>query len=162
MFKAIKKVVFGAFATAAAVGIAPKEAGAWLKVHNNTSLVVNFAHAFDSVNTQVCGYYDGCSNTQNELDNWRVKGWWVIGAGGTVTVQSEAFYNAWHQYFAYDSTGTWFWQGGGRKFRTTSTGFSHCGGSNIGTLRTFKPLSTYRCCGVFCGGSTNNTHHLNL
>lgn len=162
MFKTFGKLFLGAAAAAAVASAAPREAGAWLKVHNNTNLTINFAHAFDSMNGQFCGYYDGCDNSQNELDNWRVKGWWVIKKGATATVQSEDYNNAWHQYFAYDSTSTWFWQGGGRTFRTQSSAFSYCGGHALGTPRTFRVLSTYKCCGLVCSGSSNHTLNLNI
>lgn len=90
---------------AAAITGAPRPAAAWTRFHNNSPYTIWAAHAFDSVSGFLCGYSDGCATSS------RVKGWFQIAPGGTVTVDSRGWGNATHEAYADDGLGH-YWEGG--------------------------------------------------
>src|SRR6185503_15451812 len=95
-----------------AMTMLPGTAGAWLKFKNSTPNTIWTAHAFSSTSGFLCGWNDGCSGGRGE---WRIQGWWAIAPGGTVTVQSQNYGNAFHDYYAEDSFGH-VWSGGGGSY----------------------------------------------
>lgn len=128
-------------------------ANAWTRFHNNTSNTISTAHAYDSVSGFLCGYSDGCPS------NWHLKGWWNIAPGGTVTVDGNAWGNASHDVYGFDSLGH-EWTGGGGNPLGGSYGipfdraFSGCQYDFL-TLprteyRTFARIRYSTCCGGSC------------
>ncbi|MDX2054463.1 MAG: hypothetical protein SFV15_18825 [Polyangiaceae bacterium] len=138
----------------AAVGSA-SNASAWLKFKNNTANTIWTSHAWASTSGFGCGYWDACDKTDSNVTGYRVRGWWAIAPGGIVTVQSENFGNAWHQYYAEDAVGH-KWNGGGYTFFTPhASAYGHCGdftgfGEAASDFTVHRWLSTSRCCGVTC------------
>ena len=135
----------------------PGEAGAWLKFKNSTPNMIWTAHAFASTSGFLCGYNDGCSGSRGE---WRVQGWWAIAPGGTATVQSNTYGNAWHDYYAEDSFGH-VWKNGGGTYCSDQTAFDRCDQDLcIGcmgncpnpnpSLLQYRRLRSTRCCGGTC------------
>lgn len=150
----MKKLVLFAFVATVSYLGTTTDAHAWLKFKNNTDYDLATSHAYASYDgNQFCGYFDACRNSGN--GTYRVEGWWIIAPGGTKTVSSQGFHEAYHQFYAFNHLG-WEWAGGGRTFWTTYAKHSHCGDFSYPGFfqKTYRVLSSRRCCGVTC--SPNN------
>jgi uncharacterized membrane protein len=144
----------------------PGSADAALKFKNSTPNAVFVAHAFASTSGFGCGYNDGCSGGRGD---WKVEGWWRVAPGGTTTVHSQTYGNAWHDFYAEDGLGH-VWQGGGGTFCTPIVAFGRCNNDEclgcIGNcpnpnprILTYRPLRHEWCCGIACGPES---HTVNL
>lgn len=141
-------------------------ANASLKFKNGTPNTIWTAHAFSSTSGFLCGYNDGCSGSRGE---WRVQGWWAIAPGGTATVQSATYGNAYHDYYAEDSLGH-IWASGGGRYPVDQAAFDVCQNDiepigcitfdcpscppcqtgNTVRMLDFRRLRGSRCCGGSC------------
>jgi uncharacterized membrane protein len=134
------------------------QAHAWYKIKNGTTSTIWVSHAFSSTQRFLCGWNDGCDEATTS--GWRVEGWWMIAPGGTSTIQSQGFGNAYHQIYAHDSVGH-VWGGGGGWFGTPNPAFSRCEGlftqSNTIPYYTYLPTRTSWCCGGSCVGDWTST-----
>jgi len=151
----IAKALLPVAATLATMGGAG-DAHAWLKFKNSTNTTVNIAHAYDSVNTAGCGFFDACESADAK-EKYRVHYWWVLAPGAESTVLGDDYNNALNQFYAFDVDSKLFWNGGGTTFRITYKAGSHCGnvdhGLQVGDVDlTFRKLNTSRCCGLSCIG----------
>jgi hypothetical protein len=148
----VKTLVFSALTVGAMAAVAPHQAHAWLKFKNSTNTTVNVSHAYASVGTQYCGYWDSCDHSASR--DYRVKGWWVLAPGAESTVSSKDYNNALHQYYAFGVNGV-VWDGGGTSFKVNpAAAYNDCGGTTSadGSWRVFRKLNSNRCCGFSCVG----------
>jgi uncharacterized membrane protein len=138
-----------AMGAALMLAAAAGDAHAWMKVKNNTPNTIWFVHAFASTSGFGCGYDDGCTGENGE---WAVQHWWGVAPGGTATVQSQNFGNAWHQYYAEDDFGH-FWAGDGENVCLWWNGNGMCSDlcdTNAYTQVNLRRLRDTRCCGLGC------------
>jgi uncharacterized membrane protein len=128
------------------------DAHAWVKIKNTTAHGIGVAHAYDTINTWLCGEFDGC-DSGGTMD-YRIEGWWTVNSGSTVTVSGYDYSHMFYYLYAYDQYGHWW--GGSRDFNVANDAFSICGGG-YQNLRSFWAVKTSRCCGLTCGQPANMT-----
>jgi hypothetical protein len=149
-----------ALAAALAVTVAPQESKAWVKFKNDTPYTVWVWHAYASVDSIFCGFYDSCPRPG--YADYRIKGWWNIARGGTATVDGENYGNAKRQFYAYTNEGYW-WGGGGTIFKIRWDAYNSSCGDQFDLSWPSKEFRWYRksrCCGGTC--PSNHTVRLVL
>jgi|SoiMethySBSTD1v2_1073268.scaffolds.fasta_scaffold128329_2 hypothetical protein len=145
--------LLGVFVTGAALLSVSGESAAWTKYKNKTPNTISTVHGFASGQAFGCGFDDGCRLSGDDLEDFRIRGWFNIAPGGSVTVETHAFHNSAHIGYAEDNFGH-VWNSNLQQICISNNAFDVCGSNcpGSGTPRRVSPFQfrNARCCGFTC------------